>query len=100
MEVHSALNNGNSPCHSFAAGRWLSSRLLMAVGGHQEMYFRHLYASMQPSLEQRCDSWDNYCLLFNIILNSQVNMQVLPALFRPAHCPAQTRGPRSPQRFR
>lgn len=44
----------------------------------QEMYFRHLYASMQPTLEQRCESWDNYCLLFNIILNSQVNMQVRP----------------------
>lgn len=40
------------------------------------MYFRHLYASVQPSLEQRIDSWENYCMLFNIILNSQVNMQV------------------------
>ena len=44
--------------------------------GLQEMYYRHMYASMQPSLEQRCESWENYCLLFNIILNSQVNMQV------------------------
>ena len=40
------------------------------------MYYRHMYASMQPTLEQRCQSWENYCLLFNIILNSQVNMQV------------------------
>ena len=50
----------------------------------QEMYYRHLYASMQPTLEQRVESWDNYCLLFNIILKSQVNMQVCPALPLPA----------------
>lgn len=43
---------------------------------YKEMYFRHLYASVQPSLEQRIDSWENYCMLFNIILNSQVNMQL------------------------
>lgn len=40
------------------------------------MYFRHLYATVQPSLEQRCDSWDNYCALFNVILGSSINMQV------------------------
>ena len=42
----------------------------------QEMYFRHLYATVQPTLEQRCDSWDNYCALFNVILSSNINMQV------------------------
>ena len=40
------------------------------------MYFRHLYATVQPTLEQRCDSWDNYCALFNVILSSNINMQV------------------------
>ncbi len=39
------------------------------------MYFRHLYATVQPTLEQRCDSWDNYCALFNVILSSNINMQ-------------------------
>ena len=42
----------------------------------QEMFYRHLYATVQPTLEQRCDSWDNYCALFNIILGSSINMQV------------------------
>ena len=42
----------------------------------QEMYYRHLYATVQPTLEQRCESWDNYCALFNIILTSSINMQV------------------------
>lgn len=41
----------------------------------QEMYFRHLYATVQPTLEQRCESWDNYCAIFNIMLSSSINMQ-------------------------
>lgn len=44
------------------------------------MYFRHLYATVQPTLEQRCESWDNYCALFNIMLSSSINMQAwIPA---------------------
>ena len=43
----------------------------------QEMYYRHLYATLsQPTLDQRRKSWENYVRLFNIILNTQVNMQV------------------------
>lgn len=41
------------------------------------MYYRHLYATLaQPTLEQRRKSWENYVRLFNIMLNTQVNMQV------------------------
>jgi hypothetical protein len=50
--------------------------LLITTAVPQEMYFRHLYATVQPSLEQRCASWDNYCALFNVILGSSINMQV------------------------
>ena len=53
----------------------------------QEMYYRHLYATVQPTLEQRCESWDNYCALFNIILTSSINMQVRSNA-RPAHFPS------------
>ena len=42
----------------------------------QEMYFRHLYAASQPTLEQRCESWDNYVNLFRVLLQSHVNMQL------------------------
>lgn len=42
----------------------------------QEMYFRHLYATAQPTLEQRCESWDNYVNLFRVLLQSHVNMQL------------------------
>lgn len=47
---------------------------------YQELYFRHLYAKLTPSLQQRMESWDNYCNLFNIILTGNVNMQ-LPNLW-------------------
>lgn len=35
---------------------------------YKELYFRHIYANLQPSLEQRLESYENYCALFNFIL--------------------------------
>ncbi|XP_021835452.1 uncharacterized protein [Spinacia oleracea] len=43
---------------------------------YREMWFRHLYARMQPTLKQRIDSWDNYCSLFQVVLHGVVNMQL------------------------
>eukprot|EP00798_Chlamydomonas_sp_ICE-L_P001226 gene1226-32567_t len=43
---------------------------------YKEMYFRHLYARCTPDLRQRCESWDNYCDLFGLLLHSNVNMQL------------------------
>jgi translation initiation factor 3 subunit L len=37
---------------------------------YMELYYRHIYAKMQPNLEQRFNSFYNYCELFNYILNS------------------------------
>ncbi|CAI8599830.1 unnamed protein product [Vicia faba] len=31
---------------------------------YREMWFRHLYARLTPTVRQRIDSWDNYCNLF------------------------------------
>lgn len=36
---------------------------------YMELYYRHIYACMQPTLEQRIHSFYNYCDLFNYILN-------------------------------
>jgi translation initiation factor 3 subunit L len=44
---------------------------------YKELYYRHLYAKTMPDLRQRCESWDNYCDLFGVILHGSVNM-VLP----------------------
>lgn len=43
---------------------------------YRELYFRHLFARTQPGLRARCESWDNYCELFGVILHGNVNMQL------------------------
>jgi len=60
--------------------QWHKSGSQISTSGRlvQEMYFRHLYASTQPTLLQRCDSYDNYCSLLNVILVGNVNMQASP----------------------
>jgi translation initiation factor 3 subunit L len=47
---------------------------------YKEMYFRHIFARLAPTFEQRCASWENYCELFGVILQGNVNMQ-LPNLW-------------------
>ncbi|OLY80390.1 Eukaryotic translation initiation factor 3 subunit L [Smittium mucronatum] len=37
---------------------------------YREMYYRHIYSKMQPTIEDRILSFENYCELFNYILNS------------------------------
>lgn len=37
---------------------------------YKELYFRHIYARRNPSLDERIESYKNYCNLFNFILNS------------------------------
>lgn len=43
---------------------------------YREMWFRHLYARLTPTLKQRIDSWDNYISLFQVVLHGVVNMQL------------------------
>lgn len=40
---------------------------------YKELYYRHVYARVQggPSIEQRCESYLNYCNLFNYILSAE-----------------------------
>jgi translation initiation factor 3 subunit L len=40
---------------------------------YKELHYRHLYAKVSwgPSLEQRSESYYNYCNLFNYILNAE-----------------------------
>ncbi|PVU98136.1 hypothetical protein BB559_001775 [Furculomyces boomerangus] len=37
---------------------------------YKEMYYRHIYSKLQPTPEERVLSFENYCELFNYILNS------------------------------
>ena len=69
----------------FKAGPWPSVDLISDLVDqdhvfcllYKELYFRHLYARGAPGLRARCESWDNYCELFGVILHGNVNM-VLP----------------------
>ncbi|KAJ1668013.1 hypothetical protein IW140_002446 [Coemansia sp. RSA 1813] len=37
---------------------------------YRELYYRHIYSRLHPSMETRFRSFENYCDLFNYILNS------------------------------
>ena len=37
---------------------------------YRELYYRHVYAHLTPDLDDRFHSYENYCSLFNLILNS------------------------------
>jgi len=43
---------------------------------YKELYYRHIYAKLTPTLEQRFESFENYCDLFNFILNSDEPVQI------------------------
>ncbi|KAJ3008534.1 hypothetical protein HKX48_008485 [Thoreauomyces humboldtii] len=37
---------------------------------YKELYYRHIYSKLTPSIDDRIHSYSNYCDLFNYILNS------------------------------
>ncbi|CAO3653912.1 unnamed protein product [Cunninghamella echinulata] len=45
---------------------------------YRELYYRHIYARLTPTWEHRLHSYENYCDLFNYILNSEgpVNLEL------------------------
>ena len=36
---------------------------------YKELYYRHIYAKLQPNVEQRFGSWSNYCEFFDMVLS-------------------------------
>jgi len=43
---------------------------------YKELYYRHIYSKMVPTVEQRFDSWKNYCDLFVYLLSAQSPSEV------------------------
>lgn len=43
---------------------------------YKELYFRHVYAKCVPTVEQRFDSYYNYCSLFNILVSAKQPVQL------------------------
>ncbi|KAJ2713740.1 hypothetical protein H4R19_002094, partial [Coemansia spiralis] len=62
----------------FAKAAWPEPQFVAALVGddglfltlYRELYYRHIYSRLHPSLETRFRSFENYCDLFNYILNS------------------------------
>ncbi|KAI7955780.1 hypothetical protein MJO29_007179 [Puccinia striiformis f. sp. tritici] len=38
---------------------------------YRELYYRHVYSRLQPDIDDRFHSYENYCSIFNYILNSE-----------------------------
>ncbi|KAJ9112856.1 hypothetical protein QFC19_000411 [Naganishia cerealis] len=63
----------------YANEEWPEADLLSGlVGGDQvfltlyrELYFRHVYAKLEPNVDDRFQSYENICELFNLLLNSE-----------------------------
>lgn len=45
---------------------------------YNELYFRHMFSKMNPSLAQRLESWTNYSNLFNLFLSDRMVDYDLP----------------------
>lgn len=37
---------------------------------YNELYYRHIYEKLNPTIDQRLDSYENYCDLFNLIVHN------------------------------
>lgn len=37
---------------------------------YRELFYRHIFARLQPELEDRIASYEQYCQLFSLLLNS------------------------------
>jgi len=42
---------------------------------YNELYYRHVYAKLKPSLQDRIASFENYCQLFNFVLNRDIQLE-------------------------
>eukprot|EP01117_Protostelium_nocturnum_P000431 TRINITY_DN1049_c0_g1_i1.p1 TRINITY_DN1049_c0_g1~~TRINITY_DN1049_c0_g1_i1.p1 ORF type:complete len:607 (-),score=228.50 TRINITY_DN1049_c0_g1_i1:187-2007(-) len=66
----------------FSSTPWPSVDLISSLVEHdhvflilyKEMYFRHLYGKMLPTLDQRIESWKNYCDLFDYIIGGNAEL--------------------------
>lgn len=46
---------------------------------YKQLYFRHLFSKMQPGFEMKVQSWQNYCEIFDGVLNQSLEIDALPS---------------------
>ncbi|WVQ81717.1 eukaryotic translation initiation factor 3 subunit L [Cryptococcus sp. DSM 104549] len=62
----------------YSNNEWPEAELIAPLVGndqvfltlYRELYFRHVYAKLQPTIDDRFQSYENICELFNFLLNS------------------------------
>jgi translation initiation factor 3 subunit L len=74
----------------FKDSRWPEEQhVAQLVGDHdglfinlyKELYYRHLYMSLQPTLEDRFASYDNYIELFNELIGECERLLLISRVF-------------------
>ncbi|EFJ25086.1 hypothetical protein SELMODRAFT_146079 [Selaginella moellendorffii] len=85
-EVHQMYESSFSKLSErfFSKSHWPSAELVAPYVDndhvfcllYKEMYYRHVYAKLNVTFQERLESWDNYCNLFTVILHGNVNMQL------------------------
>ncbi|WWC70173.1 eukaryotic translation initiation factor 3 subunit L [Kwoniella pini CBS 10737] len=63
----------------YSQNEWPEAELISPLVGndqvfltlYRELYFRHVYAKLQPTIDDRFQSYENICELFNYLLNSE-----------------------------
>jgi len=85
-EIHSMYESGFNKLTEkyFKDSTWPSAELIAPLVNHdpvflilyKELYYRHVYSKMVPNIEQRIDSWKNYCDFFNFLLKSNVDLDL------------------------
>lgn len=43
---------------------------------YKELYYRHIYSKLQPTLEQRIESWQNYVDIFEMLLSADAPLEL------------------------
>ncbi|KAH9491887.1 Eukaryotic translation initiation factor 3 subunit L [Bulinus truncatus] len=90
LEIEKSYDNGFNKLTDrfFKNSAWPEAEVVAPIVNHdkrflilyKELYYRHVYARVQggPNLEQRFESYYNYCALFNYILNAEgpVNLEL------------------------
>ncbi|GAA5989282.1 hypothetical protein JCM10908_001239 [Rhodotorula pacifica] len=79
-EIHSAYEQGWNRLTDkfFPKQEWPDAEVIAPLVNHdevfltlyRELYYRHIIARLQPDLRDRIASYEAYCNLFNLILNS------------------------------
>jgi len=66
------FKNSPWPPHESIAPLVENDPLFIAL--YKELYYRHIYSRLTITLKHRLESWQNYTELFNILMNSKVDL--------------------------